>query len=82
MSPPPGWTPQRRRRSRPSWTELRRELGVTILYVSHEFGAIEPYVGRLVVVQRRIVFDGPPDALPQRWHDPSHRHGDLGHVSA
>ena len=29
---------------------LRRELGVTILYVSHEFGAIEPYVGRLVVV--------------------------------
>ena len=32
---------------------LRRELGVTILYVSHEFGAIEPYVGRLVVVQGR-----------------------------
>ena len=61
---------------------LRGELGVTILYVSHEFGAIEPYVGRLVVVQGRIVFDGPPDALPQRWHDPSHPHGDLGHVAA
>jgi zinc transport system ATP-binding protein len=61
---------------------LRGELGVTILYVSHEFGAIEPYVGRLVVVQGRIVFDGPPDALPQRWHDPSHSHGDLGHVAA
>jgi zinc transport system ATP-binding protein len=61
---------------------LRRELGVTILYVSHEFGAIEPYVGRLVVVQGRIVFDGPPDALPQRWHDPSHRHGDRNHVAA
>jgi zinc transport system ATP-binding protein len=61
---------------------LRRELGVTVLYVSHEFGAIEPYVGRLVVVQGRIVFDGPPDALPQRWHDPSHHHGDLGHVPA
>jgi zinc transport system ATP-binding protein len=61
---------------------LRRELGVTILYVSHEFGAIEPYVGRLVVVQGKIVFDGPPDALPQRWHDPSHRHGDLNHVAA
>ena len=61
---------------------LRRELGVTILYVSHEFGAIEPYVGRLVMVQGRIVFDGPPDALPQRWHDPSHPHGDFNHVSA
>jgi zinc transport system ATP-binding protein len=61
---------------------LRRELGVTILYVSHEFGAIEPYVGRLVVVQGRIVFDGPPDALPQRWHDPSHPHGDLNNVAA
>jgi zinc transport system ATP-binding protein len=61
---------------------LRRELGVTILYVSHEFGAIEPYVGRLVVIQGRIVFDGPPDALPQHWHDPSHRHGDLNHVAA
>jgi zinc transport system ATP-binding protein len=61
---------------------LRRELGVTILYVSHEFGAIEPYVARLVVVQGRIVFDGPPDTLPQRWHDPSHPHGDLDHVAA
>jgi zinc transport system ATP-binding protein len=61
---------------------LRRELGVTILYVSHEFGAIEPYVGRLVVVRGTIVFDGPPDALPQRWHDPSHPHGDLDHVAA
>jgi zinc transport system ATP-binding protein len=61
---------------------LRRELGVTILYVSHEFGAIEPYVGRLVVVRSKIVFDGPPHALPQQWHDPSHPHGDLDHVPA
>jgi len=61
---------------------LRRELGVTILYVSHEFGAIEPYVGRLVVVRGTIVFDGPPGSLPQRWHDPSHPHGDLDHVAA
>jgi zinc transport system ATP-binding protein len=61
---------------------LRRELGVTILYVSHEFGAIEPYVGRLVVVRGSIIFDGPPDALPQQWHDPSHPHGDLDHVAA
>jgi zinc transport system ATP-binding protein len=61
---------------------LRRELGVTILYVSHEFGAIEPYVGRLVVVRGNIVFDGPPHALPQPWHDPSHPHGDLDDVAA
>jgi zinc transport system ATP-binding protein len=61
---------------------LRRELGVTILYVSHEFGAIEPYVERLVVVRGTIAFDGSPARLPQRWHDPSHPHGDGNHVSA
>ena len=38
--------------------ELRSELGVTILYVSHEFGAVEHVVSRLVLVRRRIVFDG------------------------
>jgi zinc transport system ATP-binding protein len=54
--------------------ELRRELHVTILYVSHEFAAIEPYVERLILVHGGIAFDGPPMALPQRWHDPSHVH--------
>ena len=54
--------------------ELHRELGVTILYVSHEFGAIESVVGRLVLVRGRIVFDGPPHELPGLWHDPSHVH--------
>jgi len=53
---------------------LHGELGVTILYVSHEFGAIEHVVERLVLVRERIVFDGPPDALPGVWHDPSHVH--------
>jgi zinc transport system ATP-binding protein len=53
---------------------LRRELGVTILFVSHEFGAIEPYVERLVLVRGKVVFDGAPSALPGRWHDPSHVH--------
>ena len=43
--------------------ELHRELGVTILYVSHEFGAIERFVERLVLVRGGIVFDGAPDAL-------------------
>jgi zinc transport system ATP-binding protein len=54
--------------------ELRAELGVTILYVSHEFGAVEHVVSRLVLVRGRIVFDGHPAALPAMWHDPSHVH--------
>ena len=53
---------------------LRRELGVTILYVSHEFGAVEEVVSRLVLVRGRIVFDGRPADLPALWHDPSHAH--------
>jgi zinc transport system ATP-binding protein len=53
---------------------LHTELSVTVLYVSHEFGAIERYVQRLVLVRGGIVFDGPPGALPALWHDPSHAH--------
>jgi len=53
---------------------LHGELGVTILFVSHEFGAIEHVVERLVLVRERIVFDGSPSALPDVWHDPSHVH--------
>jgi zinc transport system ATP-binding protein len=53
---------------------LHRELGVTILYVSHEFGAIERFVERLVLVRGSVVFDGHPSALPEFWHDPSHAH--------
>jgi len=54
--------------------ELHRALDVTILYVSHEFGAVERFVERLVLVRREIVFDGPPRQLPGVWHDPSHAH--------
>jgi ABC-type Mn2+/Zn2+ transport system ATPase subunit len=54
--------------------ELRAELGVTILYVSHEFGAVEHVVTRLVLVRGGIAFDGDPAELPARWHDPSHAH--------
>jgi zinc transport system ATP-binding protein len=54
--------------------QLHGELGVTILYVAHEFGAIEHVVQRLVLVRERIVFDGPPSTLPGVWHDPSHVH--------
>jgi len=53
---------------------LHRELQVTVVYVSHEFGAVERFVERLVLVRGEIVFDGPPSALPEVWHDPSHAH--------
>jgi zinc transport system ATP-binding protein len=53
---------------------LHSDLGVTIVYVSHEFGAVEGFVQRLVLVRRTIVFDGSPDDLPGVWHDPSHVH--------
>jgi zinc transport system ATP-binding protein len=54
--------------------ELRAQLGVTILYVSHEFGAVEHVVDRIVLVRGGIVYDGPPSGLPGLWHDPSHTH--------
>ncbi len=53
---------------------LNRDLGVTVLYVSHEFGAVEHVVQRLLLVRGRIVFDGTPSQLPELWHDPSHVH--------
>ena len=53
---------------------LRDELGMTILYVSHEFGAVEHFVERIVLSRERVVFDGAPAALPGVWHDPSHVH--------
>jgi zinc transport system ATP-binding protein len=54
--------------------ELHETLGVTVLFVSHEFGAVERFVDRLVLVRGEIVFDGNPRALPASWHDPSHVH--------
>jgi ABC-type Mn2+/Zn2+ transport system ATPase subunit len=54
--------------------ELHKALGVTILYVSHEFGAVERFVERVILVRGGIVFDGPPAELPAHWHDPSHVH--------
>jgi len=54
--------------------ELHDSLAVTVLYVSHEFGAIERFVERIVLVRGGVVFDGAPAALPHVWHDPSHVH--------
>jgi zinc transport system ATP-binding protein len=54
--------------------QLHRDLGVTIVYVSHEFGAVERFVHRLVLLRGTVLFDGSPSALPELWHDPSHVH--------
>jgi zinc transport system ATP-binding protein len=54
--------------------QLQSEVRATVLYVSHEFGAVERYVDRLVLVRGGIIFDGPPQDLPGVWHDPSHVH--------
>jgi zinc transport system ATP-binding protein len=53
---------------------LHRELRVTVLYVSHEFAAVERFVQRLVLVRGEVLFDGQPAELPGVWHDPSHAH--------
>jgi zinc transport system ATP-binding protein len=53
---------------------LHGELRVTVLYVSHEFGAIEHVAERLLLIRGGIDFDGSPAELPERWHDPSHSH--------
>jgi zinc transport system ATP-binding protein len=55
-------------------TELQRDLHVTILYVSHEFGAVEHVAQRLLLIRGGVTFDGAPAELPERWHDPSHVH--------
>ena len=54
--------------------ELHRDLGVTILLVSHEFGAVERSSTASCSSAATIVFDGSPRALPPTWHDPSHAH--------
>jgi zinc transport system ATP-binding protein len=54
--------------------QLHEDLAATILFVSHEFGAVERFVDRLVLVRGGIVFDGDPAQLPATWHDPSHVH--------
>jgi zinc transport system ATP-binding protein len=53
---------------------LDDELHTTIVYVSHEFGAVERHVERLLLIRGSVVFDGPPADLPGVWHDPSHVH--------
>ena len=54
--------------------ELRAELGVTILYVSHEFGAVEHVVERLVLVRGGDRLRRPARRAARRLARPVPRH--------
>ncbi len=45
---------------------LRNEHGAAILLVSHELGAVAHALDRVVVLRRRVMFDGPPSGLTSR----------------
>jgi ABC-type glutathione transport system ATPase component len=50
--------------------ELRRELGSTLLFVTHDLAIAKEIAGRVVVLQDgRVVEDGPTDAV---FDDPQH----------
>jgi zinc transport system ATP-binding protein len=51
---------------RESLTHLMREHGASVLLVSHELGAVAQDLDRVVVLKRRVVFDGSPEELARR----------------
>jgi zinc transport system ATP-binding protein len=51
------------RRFRDSITHLIEEHGAGVLLVSHELSAVAQDLDRVVVLKRRVVFDGPPAQL-------------------
>ena len=48
---------------RDSLVHLITEHGTAVLLVSHELGAVAADLDRVVVIKRRVVFDGTPDEL-------------------
>jgi len=51
------------RQFRDSLVHLVEEHGAAILLVSHELGAVADDLDRVIVLKRRVVFDGPPAEL-------------------
>jgi zinc transport system ATP-binding protein len=51
------------RRFRDSLTHLIEQHGAGVLLVSHELSAVAPELDRVVVLKRRVVFDGAPSEL-------------------
>jgi zinc transport system ATP-binding protein len=54
---------QSQRLFRESLVHLLREHGAAVLLVSHELGAVADDLDRVVVLRRRVVFDGKPSEL-------------------
>jgi zinc transport system ATP-binding protein len=48
---------------RQSLVHLVREHGAAVLLVSHELSAVADALDRVIVIKRRILFDGPPSSL-------------------
>jgi zinc transport system ATP-binding protein len=51
------------RQIRDSLVHLVEEHGAAVLLVSHELGAVADDLDRVIVLKRRVVFDGPPAEL-------------------
>jgi len=51
---------------RESLIHLMREHGAAVLLVSHELGAVAQDLDRVVVLKRRVLFDGSPEDLARR----------------
>jgi len=51
------------RRFRESLSHLIREHDAAVLLVSHELGAVAEDLDRVIVLKRRVLFDGPPPEL-------------------
>jgi zinc transport system ATP-binding protein len=51
---------------RESLIHLMREHGAAVLLVSHELGAVAQDLDRVVVLKRRVLFDGSPEELARR----------------
>ena len=54
------------RRFRDALVHLVEEHGAAVLLVSHELSAVAPDLDRVVVLKRRVLFDGPPARSPRR----------------
>ena len=51
------------RRFRDALVHLVEEHGAAVLLVSHELSAVAPDLDRVIVLKRRVLFDGPPARL-------------------
>ena len=64
--PVAGVDAESQRRFAESLTHLVNEHGAAVLLVSHELGAVADVLDRVIVLKRRVLFDGPPGDLRSR----------------